>query len=131
MKLLFDENLPKRLKLDFPNDETYTVRDKSWNGVKNGDLLNLMISERFDALLTFDKNIQFQQNFKKYSLPVLVLNATDNTYITLSKLVPKIKEVLKTKLTPGPIEINEEEALAPSSLPSAPSFLILSISLIP
>ena len=61
MKLLLDENLPKRLKDDFATHEVYTVTDKSWNGVKNGELLELMLSERFDALLTFDKNLQHQQ----------------------------------------------------------------------
>jgi predicted nuclease of predicted toxin-antitoxin system len=34
MKLLHDENLPKRLKLDFPEHEVYTVRDKGWNGME-------------------------------------------------------------------------------------------------
>lgn len=28
MKLLLDENLPKKLKLDFPEHEVYTVTDK-------------------------------------------------------------------------------------------------------
>ena len=37
MKLLLDENLPKRLKADFPEHEIYTVRDKGWNGKKNGE----------------------------------------------------------------------------------------------
>jgi predicted nuclease of predicted toxin-antitoxin system len=57
MKLLLDENLPKRLKEDFTNHEIYSIRDKGWNGVKNGELLKLMIAEEFDALLTFDKNL--------------------------------------------------------------------------
>ncbi len=57
MKLLLDENLPKRLKLDFTEHEIYTVRDKGWNGIKNGDLLKLLIENHFDALLTFDKNL--------------------------------------------------------------------------
>lgn len=35
MKLLLDENLPKRLKLDFPKHEIFTVSDKSWNSKKN------------------------------------------------------------------------------------------------
>jgi predicted nuclease of predicted toxin-antitoxin system len=50
MKLLLDENLPKRLKLDFKNHEIYTVWDKGWNGKKNGELLRLMIDDNFDAL---------------------------------------------------------------------------------
>ena len=79
MKLLLDENLPKRLKEHFISHEVYTVRDMSWNGVKNGALLKLMIDNNFDVLITFDKNLQFQQNFAKYTLPILVLNAKDNT----------------------------------------------------
>ena len=47
MKLLLDENLPKRLKQDFTQHEVFTVRDKGWNGIKNGDLLNLMMKEGF------------------------------------------------------------------------------------
>ncbi|MBA9079273.1 DUF5615 family PIN-like protein [Rufibacter quisquiliarum] len=107
MKLLLDENLPKRLKLDFAEHDVYTVSDKGWNGKKNGELMQLLMAERFDALLTFDKNLQYQQNFKKYSIPVLVLNAPDNTYFTLSKLAPAIKEVLKNSLVPGVTIINE------------------------
>jgi len=60
MRLLLDENLPKRLKLDYPEHEIYTVRDKGWNGIKNGELLNLLLQNSFDALLTFDKNLQHQ-----------------------------------------------------------------------
>lgn len=105
MKLLLDENLPKRLKNDLSEYEIYTVRDKEWNGKKNGELLKLMIADGFDALLTFDKNLQYQQNFNKYSLPVILLNAPDNSYITLRELVPKIKTALSQPLIPGPIEI--------------------------
>ncbi len=107
MKLLLDENLPKRLKQDFTEHEIYTFRDKGWSGKKNRELLTLMIDEQFEALFTFDKNIQYQQNFKKYSLPVIVLNAPDNSYLTLSKLVPKIKDALKGRLSEGSNEIKE------------------------
>ena len=57
MRLLLDENLPKRLKLDFPDHDIFTVRDKGWNGIKNGQLLNLLLLNEFDALFTFDKNL--------------------------------------------------------------------------
>ena len=44
MKLLLDENVPKKLKYDLSEFEVYTVRDKRWNGIKNGELLELMLS---------------------------------------------------------------------------------------
>ncbi len=43
MKLLLDENLPKRLKTDFPTHEIFTVREQDWNGIKNGELMQLLI----------------------------------------------------------------------------------------
>ena len=49
MRLLRDENMPKRLKFDFPGHEVYTVRDKGWNGIKNGELLQLMLTNGFKA----------------------------------------------------------------------------------
>lgn len=68
-------------------------------------LMKLMVDDSFDALLTFDKNLQHQQNFKKYTIPVLVLNASSNTYLTLKDLVPKIKEILSGDIQPGGTEI--------------------------
>ena len=106
MRLLLDENLPKRLKQDLREHEVYTVADKGWTGISNGRLLTLLTENAFDALLTFDKNLQYQQNFSKYTIAVLVLNAPDNSYLTLKKLLPKIKQALKEKLRNGPTGIN-------------------------
>ena len=101
MKVLLDENLPKKLKQDFREIEIYTVREKGWNGIKNGELLQLMIAEKFDILFTFDKNIEHQQNFEKYPISVFILNEVDNTYHTLQRLVPKIKNLLFSELKIG------------------------------
>ena len=107
MRLLLDENLPKRLKQDFPEHEVFTVRDRQWNGIKNGELLKLLVDNSFDALLTFDKNLQHQQNFLKYTITVFVLTAKINQYIELTKLIPKIKEYLINGQMPiGPIIIS-------------------------
>lgn len=108
MRLLLDENLPKRLKQNFKEHEIYTAADKGWTGISNGKLLELLTENKFDALLTFDKNLQYQQNFTKYTIAVIVLNASDNSYATLKDLVPKIKDVLTTDLKPGPTEIRLE-----------------------
>jgi hypothetical protein len=105
MKLLLDENLPKKLKNDFPGHEVFTVREKGWEGKTNGELLKLMLDSAFDVLLTFDKNLQHQQNFKKYTITVFILSAPDNTYLTLQKLVPKILTFLSEPLPGGIIEI--------------------------
>lgn len=106
MLLLLDENLPKRLKQDFAGHDIYTVRDKQWNGIKNGELLKLMLAQGFHALLTFDKNLQHQQNFGKYALTVFMLNAPINTYAKLTKPSAQINSLLAAgHLPPGPIII--------------------------
>jgi predicted nuclease of predicted toxin-antitoxin system len=94
MKLLLDENLPKRLKQDFPEFEISTVRDEGWNGLTNGELISRMLETGFEVLITFDKNLQYQQNFSKYPVQVIVLKAFSNRYKYLSPLVGKIKEAL-------------------------------------
>ncbi len=101
MRLLLDENLPKKLKFDFLGHEIYTVRDKNWNGIKNGELLKLLLDNNFDALLTFDKNLQHQQNFEKYTTTVFVLIAAINTYEELTHLSPLVKEYLLNEELPG------------------------------
>ena len=57
MRLLLDENFPKRLKQDFTEHEIYTVADKGWTGISNGKLLGLLVENNFDVLLTFDKSL--------------------------------------------------------------------------
>lgn len=105
MRLLLDENLPKRLKEDFPNHEVYTVADRQWTGKKNGELLRLMLENDFGALLTFDKNLQHQQNFEKFPITVFVLTAPNNTYDLLKPLAILINSKLTSlPLKPG-IEI--------------------------
>ncbi len=46
MKLLLDENLPRKLKHDFPNHEVYTVGDMHWDGLENGDLLAALLASK-------------------------------------------------------------------------------------
>jgi len=105
MKLLLDENLPKRLKKDFADFEIFTVRDKDWNSKKNDQLLELMLAEDFNILITFDQNLEHQQNFEKYPITVFVLIAENNTYQILSELVPNLKMELEKPLRVGAIKI--------------------------
>lgn len=98
MKLLLDENIPRQLKRDIINHhEVFTVREKQWDGKLNGALLTLMLAEGFEALVTADKNLQHQQNFNRYPIPVLVLRTYRITYEDFKPLVPRLLELLKIK----------------------------------
>jgi hypothetical protein len=71
MRLLLDENLPRRLKDDFHGHEVFTVRDMGWNGIKNGELLRLMLAKGFDALLTSTKICNTSRTFQSIPLRFL------------------------------------------------------------
>jgi predicted nuclease of predicted toxin-antitoxin system len=86
MKLLLDENLPKQLKNDFVEHEIYHITDLRWNGIKNGELLKLMLAEHFDVLLTFDKNLRHQQNFGSASIMVLRAPLHDSNYGSINRI---------------------------------------------
>ncbi|TAK41251.1 MAG: hypothetical protein EPO28_08805 [Saprospiraceae bacterium] len=109
MKLLLDENLPKKLKRNFPAHEVFTVREMKWDGKENGELLQLIQSNGFDVFLTGDKNIAFQQNFQNYPLPLLILDALDNTYLTLSKFAPLVEKAIQLGLPAGPTVLRLSE----------------------
>lgn len=70
-------------------------------------LLELMRENNFDALLTFDKNIAYQQNFSNYNIAVVIIYAPDNSYSTLKELVKKIKGSLVKGLKKGVNEIKD------------------------
>jgi len=70
MRLLLDESVPSRFRLSLPNHEVRTVVEMGWSGIKNGELLALAANE-FDAFITVDKNLPYQQNLT--TLPVAVI----------------------------------------------------------
>src|SRR3954452_20822837 len=96
MKILLDENLPRKLKADFGNDfEVKTVRDMGWLGKKNGELLGLIVFNGFDFFVTLDKNLRFQQNLNRIELTIFLLLAVNNRRETLQLLVEKIKSKIR------------------------------------
>lgn len=109
MRLLLDENLPKRLKIDFPEHDVFTVQEKGWNGLKNGELLKVMVADGFHALLTFDKNLQYQQNFNRYTITVFALSARINRYVVLTELSPKVHEFLSDETMPVGVVVIKSE----------------------
>lgn len=108
MKLLLDENIPRKLKNDLSEFEAYTVREMNWDGRRNGELLELMLDDGFEVLITADKNLQNQQNFNKYPIPVLTLNVKLLTYQHIVELLPELKKYLNSQLPNGSTFVTKE-----------------------
>ena len=95
MHILIDECLPKKLKRELREYTVFTVQEKGWAGMKNGELLRQAENE-FNVWITADQNIEHQQNLKQFSIAVVVLVASRNELEALLPLVPRLQEVLRT-----------------------------------
>lgn len=94
MRILLDESLPKKLALALPDHEVRTVQQMGWTGTKNGELLRLA-EAGFDAFVTADQNLQYQQNLTGFNIAVLVLVAESNRLELLLPLVPALNMELE------------------------------------
>jgi len=66
-----------------------------WTRLSNGALLTQAAAD-FDALLTADQNIEFQQNLKTLPIAVVVLVARTNRLESLEPMVAEVLRVLET-----------------------------------
>ena len=93
MKLLLGESLPRDLRLHLLGHEVVTVPERGWASKANGELLQLASAE-FDAFLTADQNLEFQQNVARYPVAIVVLVARSNRIEDLAPLVPRLLDLV-------------------------------------
>jgi predicted nuclease of predicted toxin-antitoxin system len=101
VRILLDECIDQRLRRELGQHSVSTVRDEGWAGKKNGELLGLA-SGSFEAFVTVDRNLYFQQNLPKFGIAVFVLSARTNRLVDLKPLVPTLLSELP-KLEPGKV----------------------------
>jgi predicted nuclease of predicted toxin-antitoxin system len=94
MKLLLDENLPHQLRHELPGHDCYTVAFMSWGGVENGELLRSAALVGFDALLTKDAGVQYEQNLTNLPLAVVILHASSNDIDDIRPVLPALLQAL-------------------------------------
>lgn len=93
MKLLLDECVDQRLRAELHVHEVKTVADMGWSNYKDGDLLNAAQHE-FDAFITVDRNLPYQQHLPKFNIAVIVLRTRTNRLVDLQPLVPGLLAAL-------------------------------------
>ena len=92
---MLDECVPRRLKQELVGHDVWTVVEMGWSSKRNGELLKLMLAEKFEALLTVDQNLGFQQNVRQYSIAVVVVASRTNRLKELRPLVPQMLAALE------------------------------------
>jgi hypothetical protein len=99
VKLLLDENLPHQMRLELPGHDVFTAAYMNWGGIENGELLRLAAADGFNALITNDRGVEYQQNLNTLPLAVVVILAKANTIEAIRPVLPDLLDVL-TRLRP-------------------------------
>jgi hypothetical protein len=76
MKILLDACVPRPLRNYLTAYAVKTAQEMGWGALKNGALLQAAETE-FDAFLTSDQNLKYQQNIVGRRLAILVLPTND------------------------------------------------------
>lgn len=64
-----------------------------WAALKNGELL-ARAEHEFEAFVTVDRKLPFQQDLSRFSIAVIVLRAPSNRVTDLRSLVPQLLAAL-------------------------------------
>ena len=76
MRILLDHNVPRPLAALLTGHDVKTAGPISWSTLANGELLKAVQDAGFDALITGDKNLSYQQNLRSRTLALIVLPLT-------------------------------------------------------
>ena len=112
MRLLLDECVPRPLLRDLIGHDVHHVVDMGWSSKRNGELLKLMIAERFEALFTVDQKLPFQQNLRASGIAVVVAVARTNRIKELRPLMPQVLAALAVVKTGQAITIGKRSGEA-------------------
>lgn len=104
MLVLIDESLPKRLRRELPGVQAFTVQQRGWSKTKNGALLRRAQEAGFDAFLTADQSLQYQQNLSDSRIRIIVFAAVSNRLEHIQPLLPAAMDALR-EMAPGEVRV--------------------------
>lgn len=99
MKVLLDESVPRALGFSLAGHHVRTAQSQGFSTLSNGKLIQAMVVEGFEVLVTFDQNLPYQQN-EKLPVAVVILIALNNRVETAQSFAPQLLETL-AELKPG------------------------------
>jgi hypothetical protein len=107
VKLLLDECVTRHLKREFATHEVHTVEEAGLKDWRMGNLLRAA-SDRYDVLITVDRNLPYQQNLTGLEIAIPILSAKRNSYVRLQPLMPEALKALETIKTREIVMIRAE-----------------------
>jgi hypothetical protein len=73
MLVLFDQSTPAPLRVHLKAHAVTEARDRGWDRLVNGDLLDAAEAAGFEVFLTADKNLRYQQNLAGRRIAIVVI----------------------------------------------------------
>lgn len=103
MRVLLDSNLPRAFATLLPGHRTDTTHQRRWSDLDDGPLLDAAEAE-YDAFITMDQSLRFQQNLGGRRMRVVVVRALRNTLPELAPLAPVVLATL-SEMAPGELRV--------------------------
>jgi hypothetical protein len=82
----------------------HSAAKEGWSRTKNGALLRLAEATGFEAFLTADQSLQFQQNLKESKIRIIVFEAPSNRLEHIRPLLPQAIAALR-EMAPGELRV--------------------------
>ena len=103
MRVLLDGNLPRTFAALLPGHRVDTVHQRRWSDLDDGPLLDAAEPE-YDAFVTADQSLQYQQNLRDRRIRVVVLRAQRTSLPALAPLAPILLAAL-ADMRPGEFRV--------------------------
>ena len=103
MRVLLDGNLPRAFAALLPGHRAETIHQRRWSDLDDGPLLDAAEGE-YDAFVTMDQSLRFQQNLRGRRLRIVVVRAPRNTLPALVPVAPRVLAAL-VEMAPGELRV--------------------------
>jgi hypothetical protein len=100
MRVLIDECIDERLRNHLPGQDCQTVRYAGLTGLQMATFLTAAEGAEFDAFLTLDQGIEYQQNLVGRRIAIIVFRAKSSRLKDLLPLIPACLTALES-IQPG------------------------------
>jgi hypothetical protein len=91
MRVLFDQGTPVPLRRHLHPHEVDSAAEIGWSELQNGELLNRAETSGYEALITTDQQLRYQQNLGGRRIRIIVLMTT-----SWPRIQPRASEVRTT-----------------------------------
>jgi hypothetical protein len=104
MKILFDQGTPVPLRRYLHPHTVDTTAERGWSSLQNGDLLAKAELDHYDAFVTTDQNLKYQQNLTARTIRILVITTT--SWPKISKKTAQVRSTLESLDQGGYAEVD-------------------------